>query len=214
MSDEPNKAEAEAYHYAAREAVGVFDDPRALEAAVDELQLSGFDRADISLLASDEAVSQRLGHRYRQVEELEDESRVPQAAYVEHESVVTGEAAAIGVLGYVGVIVGSLAVVASGGTLGAALAAAAAGGAAGGGLGGLLARFIDHRYAHHLEAQVERGGLLLWVTARDDAQEARALDILKRNGGRDVHVHRLDKSWSDEDRALYHRQPDPWLVRG
>ena len=46
--------------YTAREVVGVFPDPEALQAAVDALLRAGFDRAAISVLASDAASQDRL----------------------------------------------------------------------------------------------------------------------------------------------------------
>jgi hypothetical protein len=48
-----------------REAVGVFATPETLQEAIDELMSSGFDRADLSLLASEDAVEAKLGHMYR-----------------------------------------------------------------------------------------------------------------------------------------------------
>ena len=69
-----------------REAVGVFDSAESLEAAIDELQSSGFDRVELSLLAGEHAVEAKLGHAYRRVQELEDEARVPRTAFVSTES--------------------------------------------------------------------------------------------------------------------------------
>ena len=43
-----------------REAVGVFDNPESLQEAIDDLMSSGFDRAELSLLASEEAVEGKL----------------------------------------------------------------------------------------------------------------------------------------------------------
>ena len=60
-----------------REAVGVFHDETALRDAADELMTAGFDRSDLSLLAGDHAVEQKLGHAYKKVEELEDDAEVP-----------------------------------------------------------------------------------------------------------------------------------------
>jgi hypothetical protein len=67
------------------EAVGVFNRPGDLQGAIDELLSSGFDRAELSLLASEHAVEEKLGHRYEKVnarsirsqrkEELSDQSR-------------------------------------------------------------------------------------------------------------------------------------------
>ncbi len=45
---------------AVREAVGVFMDEKSYQAAVDDLLSSGFDHADISLLAAEPTVQQKL----------------------------------------------------------------------------------------------------------------------------------------------------------
>ena len=58
-----------------REAVTAFDDLEHFQAAVDELLSSGFDRAELSLIARDDAVVEKLGHIYRRVEEVEDDAR-------------------------------------------------------------------------------------------------------------------------------------------
>lgn len=85
-----------------REAVGVFVTEEALQEAIDELLSSGFNQADLSLLASEEAVTEKLGHRYRRVSELEDAPGVPGAEYVSPESRGDAEGAVIGALMYVG----------------------------------------------------------------------------------------------------------------
>jgi hypothetical protein len=108
-----------------REAVSVFHDPDALQDAIDEVLSSGFDRAELSLLAGEHAVEEKLGHRYRKVAELEDDPRVPRTAYVSIESIGDAEGGLIGGLMYVGAVVAGSAVVASGGTLAGAFLAAA-----------------------------------------------------------------------------------------
>lgn len=74
----------------AREVVGVFNDETSLQEAIDELLTSGFDRAEVSLLAGEDAVVEKLGHKYKKVEEIEDHAAAPRADYVDAESV--GEA--------------------------------------------------------------------------------------------------------------------------
>ena len=39
--------------------------------------------------------------------------------------------------------------------------------------------------------KIERGGLLLWVHTRTNADEERALAILEKHSAEKVHVHRL-----------------------
>jgi outer membrane lipoprotein SlyB len=174
-----------------REAVGVFHEPDALQEAIDELLSSGFDRAEISLLASEHAIEAKLSDRYRKVAELEDDPRVPRTAYVSLESIGDAEGGLIGGLMYLGAVATGGAVVASGGTPAGAFLAAAMAGGAGGLFGSALAKLIDYHHADYLRRQLDKGGLLLWVHARDPEHERRARRILERHSGEDVHVHEL-----------------------
>jgi hypothetical protein len=197
--------------YKAREAVGVFDSAEALEAAVDELEISGFDRAAISVLASDAVVRDRLGGLYRSVTEIEDDPRAPLAAYSSRDSRIEAESAAVGAPMFIGGIAGGLAAVASGGALAIAFAAAVAGGAIGAGVGGLLARVISHRHVDRVCEQLSQGGLIVWVNFSDDGAGARALAILIANGARDAHLHEIERQWTLKDRPFALGQPDPFL---
>lgn len=174
-----------------REAVGYFDTADTLQAAIDELMSSGFDRAELSLLASEQAVEEKLGHIYRKVTELEDDPRAARTFYVSDESVGAGEGALIGAPLYVAAGVAGGLVIASGGTMAAAILGAVLAGGAGGLIGGIFAKFFGDRHAEHLQEQIEHGGLLLWVRTRDAAHEQRAVEIMKKHSGHDVHVHAL-----------------------
>jgi hypothetical protein len=174
-----------------REAVGVFASPESLQEAIDELMSFGFDRADLSLLAAEKAVEEKLGHRYQKVAELEDDATVPRSCYVSTESVGDAEGGLIGGLMYVGATAAAGAIVATGGTLAAAIAAAALAGGAGGLIGSFLAKWVGDHHAHHLQEQLDHGGLLLWARTWDADDEKRAVEILARRSGRDVHIHTL-----------------------
>lgn len=174
-----------------REAVGVFATADAFQEAIDELMSSGFDRADISLLAAEQTVEEKLHHKYKKVAELEDEASVPRTCYVSTESIGDAEGGLIGGLMYVGALTAIGAIVASGGTLAAVVAGAALAGGAGGLIGSVLAKFVGDHHAKHLQDQLEHGGLLLWVRVADGAHEKLATDILRKHSGRDVHVHTL-----------------------
>jgi hypothetical protein len=173
-----------------REVVGVFRDETVLEDTIDCLLQSGFDRAEISLLASEEAVRTKLGHAYRKVAELVDDEAV-RVAYVSKEDYGAAEGGLISGFVYVGALAGAGTIVASGGALGGALLAAALWGGAGGAFGLMLARWLDRQRAHRLTEQIEKGGLLLWVHARDAAHEAKAIEILQGKDAEDVHAHDL-----------------------
>lgn len=208
----PDPPAAEAWSYRAREAVAVFPGADALEAAVTDLEMSGFDRAAISVLGSDQAGRECIGRLYRSVAEIEDDARAPQSAFVSRGSRLEGEAAAVTFPFFIGGIVGAAGVVGSGGALAGAIAATVLGGVTGAGLGGLLARAIALRHAHRVEEQVRQGGLVLWVSVADADRERRALAILQKNGGRDVHVHDVERQWGPAARPLSDAQVDPLLL--
>jgi outer membrane lipoprotein SlyB len=174
-----------------REAVGVFHDEPALQAAVDELLDAGFEQADLSLLAGHQTIERKLGHYYEKVAEIEDDPGVPRRAFVDIDTRTEAKGSVIGGLAYVGAVAAAGMIVASGGTIAAALIAATLAGGAGGVVGAAFARFLDQRHARHLHEQLDRGGILLWVRAADDGREARACEILKRHSADDVHVHEL-----------------------
>jgi hypothetical protein len=174
-----------------REAVGVFKTAAPLQDAIDELMSSGFDRAEISLLAAEKTVEEKLGHKYRKVAELEDDVKVPRTCYVSTESIGDAEGGLIGGLMYVGAMAALGAIFASGGTLALAIAGAAAAGGAGGLIGAVLAKLVGDHHARHIQEQLDHGGLLLWVRTWNKEDEGRAVSILKKHSGVDVHVHDL-----------------------
>ena len=173
----------------AREAVGIFHDAADFQAAIDDLLSSGFDRAELSLFASEHAVEEKLGHSYRRAAALADDPAVPRIAYVSTEAIGDAEGALIGGLLFVGATLATGAVVVSGGTLAAAIAAAALAGGTGGLIGSVLATRVGHHHARYLHEQLERGGLLLWVRTATLPDEQRALDILRRHAADCVHLH-------------------------
>lgn len=196
-----------------REAVGVFQDWKSLQAAVDELMNSGFDRSELSLLAAKKVVEEKLGHVYDKVAELEDDPKVPRTAFIGRDSLTEGRAGIIGGLAYVGAVAAIGAVVASGGTLAAAIGAAAVAGGSGGLIGTLGARWLGRDRAKAVQEQIDKGGLLLWVRLRDPAHEDRAVAVLNRHAANDVHVHELARSSDPEADPLSGLEPDPFLPR-
>ncbi|MEQ9487414.1 MAG: hypothetical protein RIM72_00290 [Alphaproteobacteria bacterium] len=182
MSDQQSEANV-------REAVGVFNNADSLVAAIDELQSSGFDRAEISLLASESAVQEKLGHMYEKVSDLEDDPAAPRTAYVSTESIGDAKGSLIGGLIYVGAMAAVGSIVASGGSLGIALIGATALGGTGGFIGAILAEWVGKHHADFLQEQLDHGGLILWVRTRDETHEKRATKILSSHSAYDVHVH-------------------------
>ena len=173
------------------EAVGIFHRNEDFQDAIDELLSSGFHRSELSLLASETAVEEKLGHQYRKPGALADDPAVPRSAYVSPEAIGDAKGGLIGGLVYVGAAVAAGVVVASGGTLAAIITAVVVAGGTGGLLGSVLAKWLGDHHANYLQQQIDRGGLLLWVRTRNVADERRAVEILKRHSGNEVHIHAL-----------------------
>ena len=125
------------------------------------------------------------------VTELEDDPSVPRSAYVSTEAIGEAEGALIGGLVYIGAVAAAGAIVASGGPIAVAIVAAAMTGGAGGLIGSDLAKLVGRHHADHLQEQLRRGGLLLWVRTRDKNHEERAIGVLSKHSAHDVHTHAL-----------------------
>src|SRR5688572_20419077 len=123
--------EQEENNQTVREAVGVFTNANALQAAMVELQENGFERWELSVLAEEETIKEKLGHIYRRVEEAEDDPNAPRTIFVSEENIGVAKGVVIGTPLYIAAVTTTAVIVASGGTLlTAILAAAAAGGTA------------------------------------------------------------------------------------
>lgn len=196
-----------------REAIGVFRDPASFEAAIDALEVSGFSRAAMSVLATDAKSMEQVGRFYRSIKDIEDGGRVARGAFVSRDSRIEGEAAAVGIPLYIGGFAGAAAVAASGGALALAIGATIAGAAVGAGLGAILAAAIAHHHAAAVEEQLIRGGLILWVTVPDQKAEKDAVAVLEKMGGQDIHVHEIQREWSPNDLPSFVAQADPFLEK-
>ncbi|MBK3777815.1 hypothetical protein GAY31_27450, partial [Azospirillum brasilense] len=120
---------------AVREAVGIFASRDALQKAVDDLTLAGFQRHELSVLANDETIRDHLGHVPQRAEDIAHDPDAPRQSYVSPEDVGSVKGVAVGIPAHVGAILATGAVLATRGKAPGAAAAAAAGGGGGGGVG-------------------------------------------------------------------------------
>lgn len=170
-----------------REVVGLFDTVDTLQSAIDDLLTNGFDRSEISLLAEDEAVREKIG--LETASELEDDPAAPRMAYVENESLNEGKASLIGILFYVGAVVGAIVVWSARNSFGESIFAGVLSGLVASLIGIGVTKLIRRRQRDWARAQLARGGLLLWARTWTAERERAAIAAMQRNGGHDVHVH-------------------------
>lgn len=191
--------------YEEREVVAVFDNEGSLNAAVDQLMESGLRQDDMSLLAESKE------QRFRTVGELADSPDTPRSSFVSSDARTEGLAAVVGAPALLAGL-GAAAVVGTGGAaLIPTLAATVGSTAAAGSLGLIFARAFGRKHAERVQHQIMNGGMLLWVHAPDPAKDAEIVDILTRNGGRDVHIHVVTRIWGVAAVPFNDAQPDPLL---
>jgi hypothetical protein len=158
-----------------REAVAVFDDQAKLENAISELQSHGVDRSDLSFLAHQSLTDFRDDDSRR----LMENPATPREPPVTDTDIRQGRVLGTGLAAAVAGLMAAGFTVATGGVAAATIAAAAAAGGIGA-AGALVGRKLGKDETSFLDAQLERGGVLLWVRIRDRDIERRALEILRR----------------------------------
>jgi hypothetical protein len=149
-----------------REAVALFDDAGLLERAVSDLQGRGFDRADISFLARDAVGGSGAA--------------APREAPVTGADIIGGRLLGTSMAATIAAFAAAGFVVATGGAVALVAAAAVAAGGGVGAVGAWLGARLGHDEAAYYDAQLARGGVLLWVRLNQPDAEARALEVLRR----------------------------------
>lgn len=171
------------------EAVGVFDSFEATQAAIYDLMMAGFSRFDISVLAAQETLREKVGGHWWTARDLEDDPEAPRAAFVSEEAIGELEGGIVGGFLFLGSAIAMAALLTPASTLPGSIAAVAAGGVPGAAVGTLLARRVHARHREYYAEQIAHGGMLVWVRCPDPETERRAIAIMSAHSGRDVHVH-------------------------
>ena len=176
------------------ELVGLFHSPDDLEQAISTLTSSGWNHAELSILAQHRLLLPE--HVSKDSAALADDPGVERRGPVSDTDVRQGRTLLAGSFGVAAAFLASGAtILTGGGTLAAIVGAAVAGG------GGVLVEAVGQRARsereHFLHEQMEQGGILLWAKIESRAEEERARDIFARCGATDIHVH--GSSWAEEE---------------
>ena len=171
------------------EAVAVFDDAVSLQDAMDDLQRAGFMLQELSVLADENTVREKVGHVYHSVDEAKLDHYAPRDVFMPDEVRGSAEGSAFGVPVYVGAVIGTGIAAAAVGTLPVVIASAVIGGIGGAGLGAIFARSIKKHHEDYVKNAMDKGGLLLWVNLRSPEQEEKARMILNKYSPHDVYIN-------------------------
>jgi hypothetical protein len=149
------------------EVVGLFADRESFDRAFEMLVRRGFDRTDLSVLASHDSL---------------DAAGQPGRTWRDAMLAIAGE------LKYEGPLVASGAIFLAGGPIAASIAAvigAAVGGVA---VKDVLEEVTAKPHTQEFARSLAAGSVILWVRATDTARQSEARAILEANGGANVHV--------------------------
>lgn len=166
------------------EVVGIFEGKEALNAAIAELEATEFSREKLSVLGSQIALEEYFGKTEVPPEQAGDDPAAPRTVPVHPEEEALGTAAMVGGGAYVGAV--GMAIAAGAAFSVPAMLAAAA---IGGGAGSILVKLFGDYYNEHIESQIDKGGLLLWVQTPTDELEQKAKSILDKHGAQNIHTH-------------------------
>ncbi|OSQ38741.1 hypothetical protein [Thalassospira mesophila] len=163
-----------------RQIMGVFDTADTMHKAVTELQTAGFNRSEMTLIANELTIDQKLGHIYRKTEDLENDPAPPRITYTSPDPMGDAHGAIIGAPMYVAAFTTAGVMVAAGGPMVATIAAIIGAGGAGAAIGGVFAKLFGKQHSDKVQKKLEDGGLLLAIRSNDDAREQQARSILAK----------------------------------
>ena len=152
----------------AREAVGIFKNQSALEAALAALKDAGFGHADLSVLASHDSI---------------DAAGTAETSWRDALTALVGE------VKYEGPLVASGAILLVGGATAAAIAAVIAAATATVAAGEFLGEVTAKPHTEAFARAVDAGSIILWVATDTAKHEETAQRILVDNGAENVHIH-------------------------
>jgi hypothetical protein len=195
-----------------REVTGVFHSRKKLDAAAQDLLVSGIDRADIDVSASLDELQRRLNYKSIPPADIADHPAAARQPFVGKDDVVNTDAVAGSIAGCVVAVALALYLVSRGATpLAVGFFSVLSGLVVGGAAVLLVRRRLRREQTLGLDKLSEAHGLLIWVRVRSPEKEAEAQEILMRHSGEAVHVHEIDLAKRPEDLPLHSLRPDPWL---
>lgn len=169
-----------------------FADPDALQEAVERLELSGFDRADLSLPEVAPQAAQATPEAGARA--VDDERDARQVRTLQ----TSGAAAAAGVAA-AGVVI------ATGGAVVPAVAAAVIGGGLAGGAAFALSSASNASEQEDRERKAASGTLVLSVRAETTEKRAEAVAILRASGASEIELHHEGSMTTREEQESYDR---------
>ena len=150
-----------------------FSSAEAMHAAIERLEASGFDRADLSLPELHPPAERSTPESGAEPADTEEDARQARTMHVSTAAAIAGMAAAGAVIG-------------TGGAVGPAVAAAVLGGGAVGGATFAISSAVNSGEQRVREQRAAEGTLVLSVRTPDEAKRTTAQSILRAAGAEEV----------------------------
>jgi len=173
MPDNVQTAEPGPAIGALHEVRGVFSSTERMQQAIQQLSMSGFDRADLAVPEVAAPTERSTPESGALAADTDEDARQARTMH-------TSTAAAMAALAGAGVTV------ATGGAAGAALAAAVAAGAAVGGATFAISSAVNDEEQAELDTRAAMGNLILSVRAPNEAKRVEAEGILRATGATQI----------------------------
>ena len=162
------------------ETVGVFHDLPALQKTAEDLEEAGFKHSDLSLLATERTIEDKLGHVYRKVEDIDNDPDMPPLAYTAPTPIGNAEGVLVGAPMYAAAFGAAVVMIAAGGPIAPTFAAIVGAVGIGAAAGGVVAAMIGKNYSGASPDQADDHGLSLWVQSPDHTKENPSKLLLPR----------------------------------
>jgi hypothetical protein len=193
-----------------REVTGALPSHAMADATVDDLLLSGFDRADIDILAVGEPLRKQIGDDPGAALEIANVPDPPGQPFTAPEDVAGIYATLIGVVGGLCALMGALGAIAAGWRTVPTFIAALVAGAIGCATAAMIAWWLGWRWPEP-SSPAEGDPTVLWVHVSTPESEQKALRILESHGATGVRVHEVKLEKRVEHLPLGRLRPDPLL---
>ena len=180
-----------------RAVLGIYQNRRALEMAVDELKMAGYRNADISALLPTDESTKEFAHTKG--------TKAPEGASVGAASGALLGGALGWLIGIGSITIPGIGALVAAGPIVGSLAGVGVGGALGGLAGALVGMGVPEYEAKRYEGRVKEGGILLSVHCDNNDWERQAKEILKRTGAFDIAA--VGESGSDSPSAVEKEKP-------
>lgn len=172
-----------------REAVGLFSREKKFQAAIDELQSSGFDQSEISVLPASEVLNGTLKNKIKSIEDIEDNPEIPRSVHMPKETLGDIEGAVLAIPLYIVIAFVAASIVMSGGSILSAILLSSITGIIVVAISIYFIQLLSRRRQNYMNIQKRMGGIILWVKTKNKLHEKKAIKILQKNDGRNVHIH-------------------------